>query len=322
LGAAIGGATIVYRGVWPSYFCAPFAAAAVAGRLIGLSAEEMAHALAIALSMATGGAGRPRGGIAARWLLAGIAARSGVLAALAASGGLAGDIGLLDGDWLQTVHGLAADSAALAEDSGTVLRALSLKPFCSAKQAVAAAHGLATIVADGVDPQTIRQIRVFVPRVYAAMIDHDVIPGGRLSSLTSAPYQLALAALRPDGLDDVSRDRIIDEPAVAALMKTVAVEADEALNEYFPARYPARVQVVTAAGTADTLVVDAPGDPGARLDRMAVIAKFRRFTSGLIPAATQGRLIDAAASAFDAEDGPRRLARLYSDVFARRRAAG
>jgi hypothetical protein len=55
---------------------------------------------------------------------------------------------------------------------------------------------------------------------------------------------------------------------------------------------------------------------------MAVIAKFRRFTSGLIPAATQGRLIDAAASAFDAADGPQRLARLYADVFARRRVAG
>ena len=321
LGRAIGGAAIVYRGVWPTYFGAPFAAAAVVGRLIGLRPEAMAHALATALSMAAGGAGRPRGGIGARWLLAGNAARSGALAALAAAEGFTGDTGLLDGDWLETVHGLAADVAPLADAAAdpTVLRALSLKPYCSAKQAVAAIHGFSTIIAGGIEPHSIREVRVSVPRAYAAMIDHGVVAGARLSSLTSAPYQLALAGLRPDGLDDVSRDRFIADAPVAALMKTVRVEIDDALAAHLPDRYPARVRVTTGSDTREVLVLDAPGDPGARFDRPAVIAKFRRFTDGQIPAATQDDLTDAAACAFDTADGPARLAGLYAGIFARRR---
>lgn len=322
LGATIDGATIVYRGTWPTYFCAPFAAAAVAGRLIGLAPDAMAHALATALSMATGGAGRPRGGTGARWLLAGNAARSGVLAALAAAGGFTGDTSLLDGDWMKTVHGLDADPTPLADAvaSPTILSALSLKPFCSAKQAVAAIHGFSTLV-DGVDPRTIRAVRVFVPRAYAAMIDHGVTPGARLSSLTSAPYQLALAALRPDGLDDISRDRVIDDDAIAALMKTVKVGIDDALAMHMPARYPARVQLDSDGGTRETLVIDAPGDPGARFDRPAVIAKFRRFTAGLMPRPRREALIEAAANAFDSADGPAQLVKAYAGIFARRSGA-
>ena len=34
LGAAIDGPSVLYRGIWPSYFAAPFGAAAVAARLM------------------------------------------------------------------------------------------------------------------------------------------------------------------------------------------------------------------------------------------------------------------------------------------------
>jgi len=50
LGRAIGGATLVYRGVWPTYVTAPFAAAATAARLLGLDAHTTACALALALT--------------------------------------------------------------------------------------------------------------------------------------------------------------------------------------------------------------------------------------------------------------------------------
>ena len=33
LGLAIGGPTVLYRGIWPTYFAAPFGVAAVAARL-------------------------------------------------------------------------------------------------------------------------------------------------------------------------------------------------------------------------------------------------------------------------------------------------
>ena len=57
LGAAIDGPSVLYRGIWPTYFAAPFGAAAVAARLLRLDATQTANALATALIMAAPGAG-------------------------------------------------------------------------------------------------------------------------------------------------------------------------------------------------------------------------------------------------------------------------
>src|SRR5258706_1065905 len=52
LGRAIDGPAILYRGVWPTYFAAPFGMAAAAARLLRLDEEATAHALALALTLA------------------------------------------------------------------------------------------------------------------------------------------------------------------------------------------------------------------------------------------------------------------------------
>src|SRR5439155_744875 len=49
LGRALDGPSILYRGIWPTYFAAPFAMAAVAARLLRLDAESSAHAATQAL---------------------------------------------------------------------------------------------------------------------------------------------------------------------------------------------------------------------------------------------------------------------------------
>ena len=40
LGAAIDGPSVLYRGIWPTYFAAPFGAAAVAARLFRLDGSR------------------------------------------------------------------------------------------------------------------------------------------------------------------------------------------------------------------------------------------------------------------------------------------
>jgi len=87
LGAALGGPSILYRGIWPTYFAAPFGVAAVASRLLGLTETQAAHALGIALILASPGVGRPGGATTSRWLAIGNAARNGVTAALSAQSG-------------------------------------------------------------------------------------------------------------------------------------------------------------------------------------------------------------------------------------------
>src|SRR5271166_4529737 len=84
LGRAIDGPTILYRGIWPTYFAAPFGIAAVAARLFKLEANRSANALALALTLAAPGVGHHNAESTSRWLAIGNAAREGLTAARAA----------------------------------------------------------------------------------------------------------------------------------------------------------------------------------------------------------------------------------------------
>ena len=71
LGLALKGPNILYRGIWPTYFAAGFATAAVAARLMRLDEAQTAHALALALNMAAPAVGQHHAATTARWFLAG-----------------------------------------------------------------------------------------------------------------------------------------------------------------------------------------------------------------------------------------------------------
>src|SRR5258706_2952592 len=87
LGAAIDGPSVLYRGIWPTYFAAPVGAAAVAARLLKLDDKQTANALATALIMAAPGAGHHAAPTTARWLAVGHGAGRGLQAALSAGAG-------------------------------------------------------------------------------------------------------------------------------------------------------------------------------------------------------------------------------------------
>ena len=96
LGLAIDGPTVLYRGIWPTYFAAPFGIAAVAARLMRLDGAETAHALALALTLAAPGVGHHNATTTSRWFAAGNAARNGLTAALAARAGFTSDLNMVE----------------------------------------------------------------------------------------------------------------------------------------------------------------------------------------------------------------------------------
>ena len=280
LGEAIDGANILYRGIWPTYFTAPLAAAAITARLLGLDAAKAANALAIALTMSTGGAGRTAPGLASRWLLLANAVRAGCLAALAAQRGMTADLTLLDGEWLHATHGIRIYPQPLDRIAAPALREISFKPWCTAKQALAATYAFQRILARGVRPDAITDVTVEVPPPYLAMVGHRAPPQAGLGALTSAACRIALAAYDPGRLDDVARSTAPGNAAVNGLIAKVTVRADNALLEHYPVHYPARVTVTTPAGRETDLATYAPGDPGTNYGEADVIAKFQRFAGG------------------------------------------
>jgi 2-methylcitrate dehydratase PrpD len=278
LGAAIDGARILYRGIWPTYFASPLAAAAVTARLRVLPQETTAHALSLALMLTAGRSGRFQGHIPGRSVLLGMAVSAGMRAADAAAHQVGGDPDLLDSNWLRDAHGIEADVSRLTAGLGqaSIYAQLSLKPFCSAKQAIAATEALSTLIDEGLAPQTITKVTVRVPPPYVRMISTRPEAGSRSSTIVSAAYQLGLAATRPDRLYDIERaDAMTDAEALAFAGKVVVVP-DESLLGDFPASFPAEIEVSAGDRTYRRRVTVAFGDPARPLDDVALKQKADR----------------------------------------------
>jgi len=172
-----------------------------------------------------------------------------------------GDRKLLDDDWMIRTHGIQCDVGPLvaAPQGDGAVGALSLKPYCAAKQTMAAIDAFRNLLEQGISPDDIVALRVAVPRAYAAMIAHRTAAASRTARITSAAYQLSLAAYRPDGLDDVARPNLAGDSQIAAFMERVEVVSDEALAQHYPKRWPARVEAVLKNGrTVTSLVLITP----------------------------------------------------------------
>ncbi len=281
LALAAGGARLLTRGQWPSLLVAPFGAAATAGRLLGLAPARMRQALSLAVSHAPRQPGRFQGARSGRWLLFGEAVRSGCMAALAAADGIDGDPELLSADWLRAVGGDLAAPEHLTP-TGRLTQDLSIKPHASAKQCLAAIHGLHHLIAhQHLSPEQIEAIEVYVPPPYAVMLDREPPRSNRLAALVSAPWQLALAALQPALLDDVARDVWPEDPRLAAMAARIRVQADPALDALYPQAFPARMVVFAAGIRHEILVTDSPGDPALAYDANQLMHKARRMLGGM-----------------------------------------
>ena len=281
LGASLGGPSILYRGIWPTYLAAPFGVAAVAARLLGLTETQAAHALGISLALASPAVGHPGGATTSRWLAIGTAARNGVTAALAAQAGFTGDLRIFEGEFFSSIYGLSPNPALLLDESPT-LSNVSFKPWCAARQTMAATQALKEMIESGVSPSEMTKLVVGVPPPTLRMIDHGVVSGDRASHLTSVGYQMALAAFAPEGALDVKEAPKAISEKIRIFMSRVTVKADEDLLGHYPKSWPARLVVSVPSGKREKLVLHVPGDPERPFDEPQVSKKFRRVTAPIL----------------------------------------
>ena len=280
LGVAVNGPRVLYRGLWPTYFTAPLAAAAIAARMWRLNEEKAAHALSLALMLSAGRSGRFHGKLPGRSVILAMAVTAGIRAAAAARDGAGGDPDLLDGPWLRDAQGLEVDPGKLTQNigPGSVYAEMSLKPFCSAKQAIAAVEALITLIDEGLSPDAITQVRVRVPPPYARMIAMKAEAGSRSSTYVSAAFQMGLAAYRRERLHDIERVDVMQDARVVQFAGKVEITADDALVEFFPACYPAQIEVGANGRALRKRVTSALGDPERPLDDAQLRDKAERVS--------------------------------------------
>jgi 2-methylcitrate dehydratase PrpD len=182
------------------------------------------------------------------------------------------------------------------------LTEVSFKPWCAARQTMAATQALREIIQSGVQPQEIDRIRVRVPPPHCKMIDHDVKSGDRASHLTSVAFCMAAAALAPDGTAALDLSPADASQHVRNFMAKIMVEPDESLLASYPRKWPARVEVEVGSARHERTVTDIPGDPARAFDRAKIQEKFTRFVRPIIGAERAERLFRGCSDALSGGD--------------------
>ncbi|MGH6670949.1 MAG: MmgE/PrpD family protein [Xanthobacteraceae bacterium] len=317
IGLAVDGPKILYRGIWPTYLAAPVAAAATAARMFGLDEVRTGHALSLAFMMLTGGVGRIHGAPSGRWFLYARSVAAGIAAAEAARAGYCGDPELLDRNSFSDTHAIALDRDRLTNNLGTasVYSTLSFKPFCAAKQTIAAVEAFRGVfLEENIDADAIAKITVRVPPALVAMISTHAEPGLRQSTMVSVAHQIALAALQPKLLYDVDRSAPTIDPEVLRFAAKVEVAPEPALEAFYPRNWPADVELEAGGKRFRRRVTAAMGDPERPLGSVDIDDKAHRVLDSLIGAARVHEWLTMSHGALSDGGECQRLATAFADI--------
>jgi 2-methylcitrate dehydratase PrpD len=307
LGRAIGPAH--YRAGWhATSTLGTLASAVAAGKLLGLDAGRLEHALAIAVSEASGS--RQNFGTMTKPFHPGHAARCGVHAARLAQKGMLGDPTAIEGPvgfFAMFAFGEARPGDvvdALGAPFDLVSPGFSVKKYPCCFATHRAADGVLDLAAEhGIRPNDVAAVTVTVPVGGRQPLIHDR-PETGLQGKFSMQYVIAAALLdRGLGFDSFS-DAAVQRPEAQALLRLVTVVEDPAIrasDNPMEEGY-VTVDVRTKAGPRFLRKIDHPrGSPALPLRREDLVAKFRDCAARVLDPVS----VDRALTSLDAIESVR-----------------
>jgi 2-methylcitrate dehydratase PrpD len=288
----------------PTAVFGTFGAAAAASRLLGLSGTQTVAAFGIASSMASGIDGQS--GTMVKPLHAGLAAQSGVRAALLAADGFTATDMAFDGKrsfFAAFFPTVAPQTWRLTASLGSTWYPLSpgigIKMYPAGyymHQSFEAALGIVT--GEDIAPADIESIRIAVP---GQRFDRQ-FPRSELDAKFSVQYMAVMAALYRRLTADLFDEKILFSELVQDLLArtTAYIEAKLPDNPDI-ANNP--VTIVCRDGRSFTLTVTMPQSHwNYPLPRDAWTGKFRANAAAVLPGSAVDRLIDAFDQLPDAPD--------------------
>lgn len=265
-----------------------FGCAVAAGKILGLSPEQMTWSLGHAASMAAGV--RASMGTMTKPMHVGWCAARGVEAALLASAGLDGSDQALDGPtgYLTTAspavhveHVIGKFGNPFVLDSPGV----SAKPFPCGAITHPGMYALLNAMAEHkLSADKVKRIVVTAPSVMWNVISYPFAKTP-FEAKYCFPFLLAAIALRGRAGRAEFQDAFIHSPGCVAFQKRVEIKTDEDLAHAHSDIIPTRLMIETHDGQLLTVdgQADYPGGPVVPLDDAAVDAKFDAAVEGLMP---------------------------------------
>jgi 2-methylcitrate dehydratase len=272
----------------------------VAGRALGLSTEQMVHALGLGTSRAVvlGCAGSGRQGIS-RLIPEAFAAQTGVQMAQLAKRGLTSTDGIFEGkeglfealgrEWAEerVTQGLGKKWKILDVTTKAWPVQTLMQPPLAALAQIVRERLLKTAEIESITVHTLtrtREINFSAPRYSAETSE---------AAFQSLPLCLATLALEGKLTpSSFTPERLADAPTRALAQKVKAVAAGD-LDREFPLRHGARVVVRTLGGTEHSASVDWPkGDPRNPMGPEDIRGKFLQLSSQLFSPEQANNIVD------------------------------
>ena len=277
-------------GFLPTGTCGTFGAAAAVSKLYGFNNEGMLNALGNAgyllpLSMAE----QLMGGFTIKIVQGGQAASAGITAADLASIGITGapyvfEGSVLNGGFTQITTDTEPAIEKLSDRLGEHFTIMDVyfKPYTSCRHTHGAIQATLDIVKrEEIFPADIEKVEVHtygiaVIAVGKGVKDKDTF----VSAQFSIPYCVAASIMdREFGPRQMTESRI-EDPAIVALSKKVAVLMDDELNKVYPDMTSSRVEIFLKDGKSLVTQIDIPkGDPRDPMNEKEISEKVRYFTS-------------------------------------------
>ena len=279
LGNALDPTSHYARGFHPTATAGTFGAAAAAGKLFGLSADQIAAAFGVSGSQAAGSLQFLVNGAWNKRYQVGAAAMNGVVAASLAREGFIGSSEAVEGK-----HGLLvgysdnAHPAKATADLGRVYETMKIgvKPYPSCRYTHAALDALIAMRREhNLTPDQIKRVEIGLHRNGitltgdAATKRHPTsIVGGQFSMFFTGALALDQGRF---GWDDYGR---LGDAAVNALADKFDVVQDDRLEIGRTHPFGARVSITTEDGVHERLYADPSGEPDTFPDAQAMQQKF------------------------------------------------
>lgn len=322
VGTRVGNAAtmaLFLRGFHPQGTSGVFVAAATAGRMLGLSAEQMQHALGIAGSMAGGLMAAQEGAMVKR-LHAGRAAQSGVQAALLAQRGFTGILDVLEagfGGFLSAFSG-RPDAVRLTAGLGSVWETaqVGFKLYPSVTSIHTALDALDRVMAEhGLHADDIGRISVGCSHMTFVHTAWPYQPAGVTAAQMNLFYGLAVMALHRDAsVRQYDADRLAD-PAVLAFIERISAFEDAELEAMgAPFRHGCRLALTARNGRVfkhERLA--RRGSPDDPVGEPEIVRKFDANVAAILSSAVAGGL-RSTVMRLDQLDDTRDLAALLTQT--------
>lgn len=287
--------------------CGPFGAAAAAASAFRLDAETTAHALGLAGTQASGfWQTRHEPGSMAKQLHTARAAHAGLSAAMLASGGMTGPLGILEGPqgfFAATCPGADPEAVLSHGGEGWLIEEVSFKPWPACRHAHAAIDAALAARADGVTAAEVEAVTLITYPDALTFCDRPQ-PDSVIEAKFSLQHSVAVALLYGEPALSHFEAKSYEGEAERALSARVEARAGDPYAGRYPARYGAGLEIRMKDGRRRSYdAPDALGDPEnpLALDQLTGKARALCDHAGLTP--DQADTLVGAALAL-AEDGP------------------